>query len=119
MNRRTQKERKPKRPRFNFETKDVINCEGPICQKLLSEFLVISYCVLEVINLPEKEAKELDLKEVGVKLIIYGIKYSDPHNKELILKMAEAIKKEAHPIRNSPARPIVYIILPRSAYDYG
>jgi len=72
-----------------------------------------------VVNLPEKERKELALKEVGVKIIFYGVKYSDPHNKKLILEMAKTIKKEAHPIRNSPARPIVYIILPLSAYDYG
>lgn len=69
--------------------------------------------------MPEKERKELALKEVGVKIIFYGVKYSDPHNKKLILEMAKTIKKEAHPIRNSPARPIVYIILPLSAYDYG
>lgn len=69
--------------------------------------------------MPEKEAKGLDLKEVGVKLILYGVKCSDPHNKKLILEMAKTIKKEAHPIRDSPARPIVYIILPLSAYDYG
>lgn len=69
--------------------------------------------------MPEKEAKELDLKEIGVKLILYGVKYSDPHNRKLILEMVKTIKKEAHPIKNSPARPIVHIILPLSAYDYG
>jgi len=72
-----------------------------------------------VVDLIKKEEKALDLKEVGVKLIFYGFKISDQYNKKLILDMAKRIKQEAHPIRNSPAKPVVYIILPLSAYDYG
>lgn len=69
--------------------------------------------------MPEKRSKELDLKEVGFKLIFYGVKYSDPHNKKLVLEKAEEIKKAANRIRNSPVRPAVYIVVPLSAYDYG
>ena len=72
-----------------------------------------------MVDLPKKEEKALDLKEVGVKLIFYGLNISDEHNKKLILEMAKRIKQEAHPIRNSPAKPVVYIIMPLSAYDYG
>ena len=72
-----------------------------------------------MVDLVNKEEKALDLKEVGVKLIFYGFKISDEYNKKLILDMAKRIKQEAHPIKNSPAKPVVYVILPLSAYDYG
>ncbi len=64
--------------------------------------------------MPEKH-----LKEFGVKIILYGVKYSDPHNAELIQKMIKEIKHDANPIKESPQKPIVHIILPLSAYDYG
>jgi hypothetical protein len=70
-----------------------------------------------VINLAEKKRKELALKDVGTKIIFFGIRYSD--NQELILDMAKKIQKEAVPIRASPEKPKVFIIKPLSAYDYG
>lgn len=63
------------------------------------------------------EKKRKELKEVGTKIIFFGIRYSD--NKKLILDMARYIKKEAVPIRASPEKPKVFIIKPLSAYDYG
>ena len=65
----------------------------------------------------EKKGKELALKEVGTRITLFGVRYSD--NKELILEMAREIKNKARPIRASPEKPKVFIIEPLSAYDYG
>lgn len=67
----------------------------------------------------EKKRKEPVLKEVGTMITFYGVKYSDDENKKLIDKMARAIQNKARPIKTSPERPKVFIIEPRSAYDYG
>jgi hypothetical protein len=73
-----------------------------------------------VINLIEEP---LPVLEVGIKIKLYGIRYSNPQVKELIDRKINEIKAEAIKlelaIRSSPEKPIVGIILPLSAYDYG
>jgi len=57
-------------------------------------------------------------KEVGIKIKLYGVKYSD--NKTLISDIRKAIRKRTvRPITGSPEKPVVYIIEPLLAYDYG
>jgi hypothetical protein len=72
---------------------------------------------LEVINLAERKRKELAIKEIGTRITLLGVRYSD--NEKLILEMAKAIKDKARPIRDSPEKPKTFIIEPLSAYDYG